>query len=89
MSSHTMESRMTETNMSKLEAGFFEYQVSKDNKVFIYWYNKPVTTLAGKQAQKFLAQIESLDGVEAQLVMARFTGNFKRGNERQGKQTLK
>ncbi len=80
---------MAETKASKLDEGFFEYQVSKDNKVFIYWYNKQVTTLAGKQAQKFLTQIESLDGAEAQLVMARFTGNFKRGNERQGKETLK
>jgi spore coat protein CotF len=72
-------------NRNKLENEFFEYQVTKDNKVLIYWYNKLVVTLAGKRATKFLRQIEGLDGVEAQLILARFTGNFKRGNERLGK----
>ena len=57
--------------------------------MLIYWYNKLVVTLAGKQATKFLRQIDGLDGAEAQLVMARFTGNFKRGNERDGKQSRK
>jgi predicted type IV restriction endonuclease len=76
---------MTDDKANKLEEGFFDYQVSKDGKVFISWHNKQVVTLSGKQAQKFLAQIDALDGVDAQLVMARFTGNFKRGNERQGK----
>ena len=72
---------------SKLEEGFFDYEVTKSEKVFIYWYDKHVVTLAGKQAQKFLRQINGLDveDVSAQLVMARFTGNFKRGNERDGK----
>lgn len=83
------EGYMADDEASKLEEGFFDYQVSKDNKVFIYWYGKLVVTLSGKQAQKFLAQIEPLDGVDAQLVMARFTGNFKRGNERQGKKSMK
>lgn len=78
---------MAEDKASKLEEGCFDYQVSKDGKVFIYWYNKQVVTLAGKQAHKFLAQIDTLEGVEAQLVMARFTGNFKRGNEREGKES--
>ena len=76
---------MGDESNSTLEEGFFEYQVTKDNKVFIYWYNKLVTTLTGKQAQKFLAQINGLTDVDEQLVMARFTGNFKRGNEREGK----
>lgn len=81
---------MTEDDKrGKLEEEFFEYQVTKDNKVLIYWYNKLVVTLAGKQAQKFLRQIDGLDGVEAQLVLARFTGNFKRGNERSGKNKRK
>ena len=40
-------------------------------------------TLKNKMAQKFIKQIEGLDDSEKQLVMARITGNFKRGNERQ------
>jgi len=76
---------MSDDKPSKLEEGFFDYNMTKDNKVLIYWYNKLVVTLAGKQAQKFLRQIDGLNDVEEQLVMARFTGNFKRGNERDGK----
>lgn len=60
----------------------FDYLVTKDQKVLIYWHNKLVTTLAGAQAKKFLRQITDEN---EQLIMARFTGNFKRGNERQGK----
>ena len=76
-----------EQSENKLEAGMFDYDVTKSNKVFIYWHDKHVVTLAGKQAQKFLRQIDGIDVDDpaAQLVMARFTGNFKRGNERDGK----
>jgi hypothetical protein len=41
-----------------------------------------VKSLAGEAAQKFLKQIEGLEGKDAQLVMAKVTGNFKHGNER-------
>ena len=46
-------------------------------------------TLKGPQAHKFLAKIADLDGEEAQLAMAKLTGNFKRGNERTATQTRK
>ena len=62
----------------------FEYQVTKDQKVLIYWHNQLVVTLANEKARKFLRQIDSA-GADPQLIMARFTGNFKRGNERTGK----
>ncbi len=54
----------------------------KNGTVFVSWQGKTVTTLNGKGAERFLAQIEGLDGQPAQLVMAKVTGNFKRGNER-------
>jgi hypothetical protein len=38
--------------------------------------------LKGRRAQKFIAMIADLDGLAAQLVMAKITGNFKHGNER-------
>jgi len=63
----------------------FDYQTTKDNKVLVYWQGKHVVTLSGKRAEKFLSQIAGADDDTAQLVMARFTGNFKRGNEREGK----
>lgn len=61
----------------------FDYQLTKDERVLIYWRGKLVKTLAGDKAQKFLRQVES--GEDEQAVMARVTGNFKRGNERDGK----
>lgn len=66
----------------KLEEEFFDYQETKDGRVLLYWYDKHIKTLSGKQAEKFLTRISGLDGTDAQLVMAKFTGNFKRGNER-------
>ena len=60
----------------------FTYRANKDGKVFISWEGKQVTILKGKPAQKFLKKIENADHLEAQLLMAKATGNFKRGNER-------
>ena len=70
----------------KLEDEPFDYQITKDNRVLLYYENKLIKTLAGKAARKFIAQIEGLDWYEKQLVLAKATGNFKRGNEREGKQ---
>ena len=67
---------------NKFEEEIFSFQKSKDDKVFIYWYNQQVMILKNKMAQKFIKQIEGLDDSEKQLVMAKITGNFKRGNER-------
>jgi hypothetical protein len=60
----------------------FEYQQTKDGKIFIFWYGKHVTTLKGEKARKFLADVDGVDSKAAQLLMAKITGNFKRGNER-------
>jgi hypothetical protein len=65
-----------------LEEEIFSFPKGKDDKVFIYWYNQQVMILKNKMAQKFIKQIEGLDDREKQLVMAKITGNFKRGNER-------
>jgi hypothetical protein len=40
------------------------------------------TTLRGRRAEAFLAEVAHGD---QQLVMARWTGNYKRGNERAAK----
>jgi len=65
-----------------LDDDMFTCQVTKDEKVFIYWHGKHVKTLKGKEARKFTDKMAGLDPKEAQLVMAKATGNFKRGNER-------
>ena len=75
----------TKTNIDKhdrLKGEIFSYRVSKDNKIFIYWYDKEVMILRGKDSEKFLSKISLADTLEAQLIMAKVTGNFKRGNEK-------
>lgn len=80
---------MKESGIDKngvLEQEIFSYRISKDKTVFISWHGKQVKTLSGSKADRFLAQISGAQGKEAQLIMAKATGNFKRGNEKQNKQ---
>lgn len=70
---------------NKLDEEPFSYRISKDNKVFIYWHEKQVMILKGKDGEKFLARIENADSKEVQLIMAKITGNFKHGNEKNNK----
>jgi len=65
-----------------LDDEVFTYQVGKDDKVFLYWHGKQVKILKGEEARKLISRMAGLDHKGAQLVMAKITGNFKRGNER-------
>lgn len=67
---------------NRLESLPFSYRATKDERVFISCEGKQVTTLAGKDAEKFLSRIAGADHKQAQLLMARATGHFKHGNER-------
>jgi hypothetical protein len=60
----------------------FAWSATKDGRVRISWRRKVVTTLAGEPAARFLEQVEDADEGAEQLLLARVTGNFKRGNER-------
>jgi hypothetical protein len=60
----------------------FAWHATKDGRVRIAWQGRVVTTLAGAPAARFLREVEDADEEAAQLLMARATGNFKRGNER-------
>ena len=64
----------------KLEEEPFSYQVSKD-RIFIFWEGKRVKILKGKEAKKVLGKLGRATSQNAQLIMAKLTGNFKRGNE--------
>jgi hypothetical protein len=63
----------------------FAYRAGKDGRAFVTWHGRTVTTLKGTEAARFLARIVTLQPHEAQLAMAKLTGNFKRGNERTAK----
>lgn len=70
----------------RLEEEPFSYRISKDNKVFISCNGRLIKTLNGTPALAFIEKIESADSREAQLIMAKATGNFKHGNEKLAKQ---
>jgi hypothetical protein len=59
----------------------FSFRDGRGGKVFIYWRGREVTVLKGQKAQAFLQRISELDESGRQLVMAKATGNFKRGTE--------
>ena len=72
---------------AKFEEIPFDYQVTKDNKLLIYWFGKQVKILTGKESEKWQTRLANAqDESEQQLHLAKVTGNFKRGNENKEKQ---
>ena len=63
----------------------FSYRETKDQRILIYWLGHEVMVLKGKAAVKLKAQLKGRTEIEKQLALAKVTGNFKRGNEREGK----
>lgn len=57
----------------------FSYERHTDGSVVITHRGRVASTLRGGRADKFVGQVEAGD---AQLVMARWTGAYKFGNER-------
>ncbi len=60
----------------------FSWLTRADGAIVIRYHDAPVTLLRGKAAEKFTARISGAEPPAAQQLMARATGNFKRGNER-------
>ena len=69
----------------RLDEEVFTYRATKDKKVFIYWNGRQVKVLNSENALTFIDEISEAEGKEAQLIMAKATGNFKHGNEKQAK----
>jgi hypothetical protein len=63
----------------KLSAQPFDVQVTRD-KVLVKFRGRLVRTLTGADADEIRTAVAAGDDV--QLLVARKTGNFKRGNER-------
>jgi hypothetical protein len=61
----------------------FRFAERGSGVVVITHHGKHATTLRGTRAKEFLAEVAAGDD---QLVMARWTGNYKRGNERAARQ---
>ncbi|MCL6281989.1 hypothetical protein M3P21_00460 [Ruegeria sp. 2012CJ41-6] len=70
--------------MTSADLGF-TYQRLKGGDVRIAHHGRPATTLRGDKAEWFLEDMETLNFNSQQQEMARITGNYRRGNERQAK----
>ena len=60
----------------------FTYSRRKNGDVVISRSGRVVTTLRGAPAMAFAAEVETASDADAQQLLARLTGNYKRGNER-------
>jgi hypothetical protein len=67
----------------------FAYRATAERTVHISWRGRPVTVLAGPAADRFLERVAATDADGAQLLMAKATGQFKRGNEKTAKRSRK
>jgi hypothetical protein len=57
----------------------FRYELRKNGDVVIFHHRQVAAVLRGTKASTFLIEINDADDQE---LMARLTGNYKRGNER-------
>ena len=65
-----------------MPADGFDFDVRRDGTVVITHHGRRATVLRGARAEEFLVEVDD----DPQGVMARWTGNYKRGNERQARQ---
>jgi len=69
----------------------FTYEITKKGTVAIYYEGKQIKVVKENEAERLLAKIHEAEQqtIEVQLLLAKMTGNFKRGNEKLGKQKRK
>jgi hypothetical protein len=60
----------------------FSHRLRKSGEVELWHHGRLVSTLRARAAADFRARATSLDAAALQQLMARLTGNYKRGNER-------
>jgi hypothetical protein len=61
----------------------FSAVITRDERVLVSHYGRRVVAVAGDDARKVIRKLEAPATEDAeQLVLAKATGNFKRGNER-------
>lgn len=60
----------------------FRYRSKKNGDLEILRHGRVASTLRGNDAADFLSEVEAGNASDAQQLMARVTGNYKRGNER-------
>lgn len=72
--------------MSGLVEDPFDWRMTKDGRVLVSRGGRQVSVVAGDRAQRLIANIDAAiardDDEAVQHLLARITGNYKRGNER-------
>ncbi|AKS47438.1 hypothetical protein SAMN05444287_2918 [Octadecabacter temperatus] len=63
----------------------FSYKHRKNGDVVISHHGRVATTLRGDTAAEFIEDMNEASPLDAQDIMARLTGNYRRGNERLAK----
>jgi hypothetical protein len=67
-----------------LEDDPFDWRVTKDGQLLVSRGGRLVTTVRGAAAAKLHGRLQHATADETQQLLARATGNYKRGNERHG-----
>jgi len=61
----------------------FSWKLLKNGKGLVYWQQKMIKTIKEKECNKLKELITIGNAYNIQLYLAKITGNFKHGNERQ------
>jgi hypothetical protein len=59
----------------------FSYRVTKDGRILVSRAGRLIVTVAGAKAERLLGMLGA-DFAQDQELLARATGNYRRGNER-------
>ena len=60
----------------------FDFEARQNGEVAIFHRHRLAAILRGQAAQQFVVQANEISDAALQQVMARITGNYRRGNER-------
>ncbi len=55
----------------------FSWQILKNEKAFVFWKNRNIKTITGKDFLKLERVLETGDNYSIQLFLAKVTGHFK------------
>jgi hypothetical protein len=69
----------------------FTYQTTKKGAIVIYYRGKQIKIIKDSEAANLITRMKEVEGnlTEVQLLLAKITGNFKRGNEKIGENKRK
>jgi len=68
-----------------MAASGFTWKKRKNGDVAVTHHGTVAAVLRGPKAQDFLQDVDGASKQECQDLMARLTGNYKRGNEREAR----